>query len=195
MKSVTLVPRGNEPGPITARPLRVQVSDTVTYVIARRGLVAEGLLAAVEDETLELDVYGGAYRSAWLTRDNPFLAEAQRGKLDDRGVIRPGTVVGLDDILVSVLETDLHKRGRVTRPDMVWVRDNSWPTPAHWRGATVMECQILGRRQLEAKVPQNVRHRVRVLLHLEHALAVGDVLVTVASKPRDFVPQSREDDP
>jgi len=130
MKSVTLVPRGNELDPITARPLRVQVSDAATCIIARRGLVAEGLLTAVEDETLDLDVYGGEYRTAWITRDNPFLAEAQRGKLEERGVIRPGTVVGLDDILVSVLETDLPRRGRVTRTDMVWVRDNSWPAPA-----------------------------------------------------------------
>lgn len=194
MKIVTLVPRGNELGPITARPLRVQVSDAVTCVIARRGLVAEGLLTAVEDETLELDVYGGEYRTAWLARDNPFLTEAQRSKLEERGVIRPGTVVGLDDILASVLETDLPRRGRVTRTDMVWVRDNSWPAPAHWRGATVMECHVLGRRELGARVPHNIRHRVRVRLHLEQALAVGDLLVIVDTRPRDSSSDSSDDD-
>lgn len=195
MKPVTLVPRGKELGPITSRPLRVHVSDAVTCVIARRGLVAEGLLDAVEDETLELDLYGGQYRTAWLARDNPFLTEAQRGQLDERGVIRIGTVVGLGDILASVLATDLPRPGRATHPGMAWVRDNSWLTPAHWRGAKVLECHILGRRELGAKLPQNVRHRVRVRLHLEHALVVGDVLVTVDSKLRDLVPHSSDDKP
>ena len=61
MKAVTLVPRGNEPGPITGRSLRVHIRSSVHCVIARRGLLADGLLTAVEDETLELDMYGGKH--------------------------------------------------------------------------------------------------------------------------------------
>jgi DNA-directed RNA polymerase beta subunit len=152
MNSVSLVPRGNEVGPIMARPLRIHVSDDATCIIARHGLVVEGLLTSVDEEVLQLDVYGSEHRSAWLAPHNPFLADTQRIKLDERGVIRPGTVLKLDDILVSVLESDLPRRGRLTRPGWVWVRDNSWQTPAHWRGATVIETQILDRRELGAKV-------------------------------------------
>lgn len=194
MKPIALLPRSNEPGPIFARPLRIHVSDAATCIIARRGLIAEGLLTSIEDETLEIDVYGGEHCTAWLTRDNPFLTEAQRGLLDERGVIRVGMTVALDDVLVSLLETDLPKPGRTTRPGMVWVTDNSPPTKRHWRGATVMECHVLGRRELGAKLPQNVRQRVCVRLKLEHPLAVGDVLVTVESKPHNSAAHSSDDD-
>src|SRR5438093_6052182 len=68
MNPAFLLPRGQEVGPITARPLLVHASDNATCIIARRGLIAEGSLTSLEEETLELDVYGGEHRTAWLTR-------------------------------------------------------------------------------------------------------------------------------
>jgi hypothetical protein len=195
MKPALLLARGSEFGPSMARALRVQVTGAVTCVSARRGLVAEKLLTAVEDETLELDVFGGEHLSAWLSRDNPFLTETQLSKLDERGVIRPGTLLGRDDVLASVLETELPRRGRVSRPDMVWVRDASWPGPAHWRDATVVECHILGRRDLGARVLHNLRQRIRVRLHLEHPLSIGDVLLCLAGNDHDFPTDRGDDDP
>ncbi len=177
MNFSSLLPRNNEVGPITARPLLVHTGDSATCIIVRRGLATEGLLTSIEEQTLELDVYGSDYRTAWLTRANPFLADAQCAKLDGHGLVRPGTILEPGDILVSVLESALPRPGRVARPGKVWVMDHSWQVPAHWLGATVMEARVLGRHELGTRVERSVRHRICVRLRVEHPLAIGDLLL------------------
>jgi hypothetical protein len=176
MNTASLLPRGNEAGPITARSLLVYAGDGTTCIIGRRGLIAEGLLTCLEEETLEWDVYGGEHRTAWLTRANPFVSAGQMDKLDEQGVIRPGTVLEPGNLLASVLESALPRRGRATHRGMVWVRDCSWEVPARWHGATVMETRVLGRAELGSKVQGVVRRRIRVRLRLVHPLAIGDLL-------------------
>jgi len=198
MDSASLLPHGNEVGPVMARSLLVHASDAATCIIARRGLIADGLLTSLEEETQEWDVHSGQHRTAWLTRANPFVSDARRAKLDEDGVVRPGTILEPGDILASALESTLPRRGHATRPGMVWVCDHSWEVPAHWHGATVMEARVLGRAELGSNVGSNVRHRVCVRLHLIHSLAIGDLLVChdfVMSEPARNMESSRDAPP
>src|SRR5262245_31006704 len=109
MNAIPLLLRDGEVGPIVTRALRVCVSDTATCIIARQGLVPEGQLTSVEDETLHMDLYAGGYRTAWLTRDNPFHTEGQLRDLDEQGVVRAGTTLEAGDMLASILESALYK--------------------------------------------------------------------------------------
>jgi hypothetical protein len=141
--------------PIRARRLLVHVSasDDEAGLVIRRSLVAAGTLTAVQEESENFDFLRQQYVTTWLTRDNPFLTDEQRDRLDERGLIPLHTLLRPKDILASVLSTAIPNADRPPYKGKVWVNDASWETPANWVQTRVTHIQLFGGKD----VPKGVR--------------------------------------
>src|SRR5215831_468096 len=108
MDAAKLLPQPGEPADaaIIERTLLVSVSpkDDETGIAARQGLVGDRTLTSLREvkESFHLRPIRGV--PCWLAPTNPFLTAKQKERLDKRGIIRRGTVLQSDDILVSALQ-------------------------------------------------------------------------------------------
>lgn len=181
MEHARLAPRHGEgaTAEIAERALLVMVStsDADRGLLAREGLVREGLLTSLFDDESDFDLVEQQYARSWLSHDNPFLNQEDMERLDERGLVRVGTALEVSDVLASVLRTALPKRGQRRQEGKCRVVNDSWQAPPEWAGADVADVQLRGRSHLGKEVPRTVSARVRVAVRAEHVLAVGDVLL------------------
>jgi hypothetical protein len=120
-----------------------------------------------------------------LTRENPFLDQAELRNLDDDGLIREATRVGRDGVLASIIEADLRRQVRGAKPPekgMQWVRDRTWRVPAGWEDGIVASARRLHRKELGRRPPRGLLARIEIVLRAERPLQLGDVLI-VADRP------------
>jgi hypothetical protein len=164
---------------IRERAVRVMVSATTsdTGLVAREGLAADRILTSVQEEEEDFELRNVKFANSWLTLDNPFLSREQQQRLDERGLIRPGTTVRQGDVLASVLGSVLPSEQRPQHEGKTWVRDESWTAPRTWHGTQVTKVELLGGDDQPKKKQSGVYERVRIVVRGEHDLAIGDLLL------------------
>jgi hypothetical protein len=145
---------------------------------ARRGLANVRLLTAVRERIVTIDLVETTLGETRLASDNPFLSAEARGRLDARGIITEGAVVGPGEVLASVVvAAPPPPDRREPTPGMQWVCDGSERVPAGWEGARVVAVQRQTRKELGKAAPKGLLERVGVTLCAEDDLAIGDVLL------------------
>ena len=144
----------------------------------RRGLAQSENLTAVTQIELERDLHDGHFGKQWITRDNPYLGDLERDRLDASGLIRVGTIVTESSVLASILEpAGLPQKGRTP------IQGNSWCVPAEWDGAEVVAVERESSAGRRREFPRGVLERIRVQLrksipfYLSDSIAIGDVIV------------------
>jgi hypothetical protein len=177
MESAKLLPVAGENVhvEIVERTLRAFVSreDIDTGIVAHGGLARERILTSIQEdeEDFVLSPLWGA--GCWLSPDNPFLTEKQKGPLDKRGIVQVGTVLQSGDILFSALRNLLHTPGP-KRNGKCWVRDRSCVVFPEWEGAVVTSVQVTQKRSegVSREYPC-----VRIAIRAEYDLSAGDILL------------------
>lgn len=163
-----LAPRGADPRAATHASANVAFTSAVPAgaVYARRLLLDEAVLASLHEQRVRAFFAATTAGRIPLTRDNPFLSDAARANLDERGVIRPGVRIRAGDVLWSSVHLPPAAQDTRTSPEAPRA-DNSRQVPRLWEGALVaaVDCHR-GKTGTE----------VVVTLRMEHPLAVGDAL-------------------
>jgi len=150
------------------RPLRVWASDEDFGPACRIGrrVLDDGLFTSLEEHFPEVKVTSVHRAERRIAADNEFLPPGQRERLDERGVIRAGSVIRAGDVLVSIVET----------PSSGKSRDDSYCAPPECDGAAVR--QVTHRRpdEMGHSPPQGLQALVSLELVAHRELEVGDVL-------------------
>src|SRR5262245_40701743 len=150
------------------RPLRVWVSDEDFGAACRvsRRVTGEGLFTSLEEHFPEVNVASVHRAERRITADNGFLPAGQRERLDERGVIRAGSVVRVGDVLVSIVETRASGESR----------DDSFRAPPECDGTTVRQVTHRTPDEMGHSAPQGLQALVSLELVAHRELEVGDVL-------------------
>src|SRR5687767_3071318 len=90
---------------IYARELRIGVCNDLrgADVVVSEHVLSQGLLTSMRFEIIERDLFGTTDECR-LDRDNPFLDDAAKSRLDEQGMILVETIVNDDDVLASILK-------------------------------------------------------------------------------------------
>jgi DNA-directed RNA polymerase subunit beta len=150
-------------------------------VISQR-LVEEDTLTSIHIKEHKVQVRDTKVGPQEITRDIPNVPEEQLRNLDEDGVIRVGTEVGPNDILVGKITP---KAESEFTPEMkLWramfdkkgqdVKDSSLRVPPGDRG-TVIDVQILSREN-EENLPIGVNRIVKVFIGEKRKIQIGDKL-------------------
>src|SRR5262249_25227709 len=102
----------------------------------------------------------------------------QRSRLDDRGVVRAGTVLKDGDVVISLLRRLRPSKNKRAHEGKWWVQDDSLRATSEWQGAIVTSAEMDsgGISEDDAELPTEAP-RVRIAVRAEHDLAIGDLLL------------------
>ncbi len=150
-------------------------------VISQR-LVEEDTLTSIHIKEHKVQVRDTKVGPQEITRDIPNVPEEQLRNLDEEGIIRVGTEVGPNDILVGKITP---KAESEFTPEMkLWramfdkkgqdVKDSSLRVPPGDRG-TVIDVQVLSRED-EENLPIGVNRIVKVFIGEKRKIQIGDKL-------------------
>ncbi len=149
-------------------------------VILNERMVKDDVLTSVHIEMLEVEARDTKLGPEEFTRDIPNVSEEARKNLDENGIIRIGTEVKENDILVGKItpkgvqeltseEKLLHAIfGEKTRE----VRDTSLRVP-HGSSGIVHDVQIFTKENSE-EIPAGVIKIIRIYLIMKRKMQVGD---------------------
>ena len=149
-------------------------------VILNERLVNDDVFTSIHIKDYEIECRDTKLGAEEFTRDIPNVSEEARKNLDENGIIRIGTVVKDDDILVGKVtpkgmaeltseEKLLHAIfGEKTRE----VRDTSLRVQ-HGGGGIVHDVQILSKEDSD-ELPAGVSKKVRVYIAQKRKIGVGD---------------------
>lgn len=149
-------------------------------VILNERLVKDDVFTSIHIKDYEIECRDTKLGSEEFTRDIPNISEEARKNLDENGIIRIGTEVKDDDILVGKVtpkgmaeltseEKLLHAIfGEKTRE----VRDTSLRVQ-HGGGGIVHDVQILSKEDSD-ELPAGVSKKIRVYIAQKRKISVGD---------------------
>jgi len=151
-------------------------------IVLSQRLVEEDTLTSLHIKEHKVQVRDTKVGPQEITRDIPNVPEEQLRNLDDEGIIRVGTEVGPNDILVGKITP---KAESEFTPEMkLWramfdkkgqdVKDSSLRVPPGDRG-TVIDVQILSRED-EENLPIGVNKIVKVYIGEKRKIQIGDKL-------------------
>ncbi len=110
-----------------------RATDTLPAGTIRQGVLDEGLLNQTESLVLCDEIFKLVGRDRVVTVNNPFLDSTSHAFLDEHGVIKVGTSVTVDTVLVSIIQQDHAAPGMpVPTPS-----NHSLTVPAPWYHAVV----------------------------------------------------------
>jgi hypothetical protein len=154
--------------PVHERALWIASAAETHGLTARQELIAERLLTSVHEDTLDIEL--GAAASSGKPRldaSNPFLTDAERTLLDERGIVRRGSILKPGNVLVSIVRPT----GDPRAPSM---QDDSARCTDVWAGMRVVAVDHYVR---QGKTPEDGSERVVLALRREADLQAGDVLL------------------
>ena len=149
-------------------------------VILNERLVKDDVFTSIHIKDYEIECRDTKLGAEEFTRDIPNVSEEARKNLDENGIVRIGTVVKDDDILVGKVtpkgmaeltseEKLLHAIfGEKTRE----VRDTSLRVQ-HGGGGIVHDVQILSKEDSD-ELPAGVSKKIRVYIAQKRKIGVGD---------------------
>jgi hypothetical protein len=151
---------------IHQRTVSVQVSAAAQGLIVRQGLVFDREFTSIHEDALDIELgSSSSLGQPRLEAQNSFASPMERTLLDERGIVREGTMLKARDVLVSIV--------RATG-DPPTLRDESERCPEEWAGMRVEAVEHFVRR---GKTPEDGSERVVVKLRRDADLQPGDVLV------------------
>ena len=151
---------------------------TAQGAAVRRGLVEDGRLTAVRDQTLVAGFRLLPLGAPRITRDNPFLAPADAGHLDDVGIVQVGTVVSAGMVAVSVVEPAAVQRGSQRLPaGSEWVRNRSEYFDSSHDRYEVTRVEYENAKQRPIGFPRGLVERAMIDLRRLDPIEVGDGLI------------------
>ena len=137
----------------------------------RSGILESGRLNLVVETTLQQDLFAIARVPAHVTRENPFLSSEQLTKLDDHGLIQPGSRVAEGDVLASVLQVASFEEG-----GKAILGNGSWYVPSNWDGSEVLTALRMKTKGRRHEYPKGVVERIEVQLRRTIPFFVTDSL-------------------
>jgi hypothetical protein len=161
-------------GRVTSRTLNIAVLPEASgqSVLVRRAVAEAQLLTAVRQLDLDWELPERAGTRPVVTRDNPFLDERVRQKLDPSGLMPQGATFAAGDVIFSAYRLVPETQQRQPPPEgMRWAEDSSESVPAGWEGSTLtwISHRPAGRG--------SSLDRIDATLRAEDELDVGDALL------------------
>jgi DNA-directed RNA polymerase beta' subunit len=133
----------------------------------------------------------GGYKSMRVTAENPRISEREKACLDEKGIVKPGTIVKPGDLLVSAYMTkqnDIHKTkfidvfstGNATNlkfdKEPSEFRDASFRLPHNFKGEVT---QIIDSAEMpEMKLPSGTCRRIGIAVKRREKAKVGDKITS-----------------
>jgi DNA-directed RNA polymerase subunit beta len=149
-------------------------------VLVSERLVRDDVFTSIHIEKFEIDARATKLGPEEITRELPNVGEDSLRNLDDRGIVRVGSRVYADDILVGKItpkgESEHPPEEKLLRAIFAEkardVRDNSLRVP-HGEGGRVVDVKVFEREKGD-ELPPGANTVVRVYLAQKRKVSVGD---------------------